>query len=294
MMGLCWNGKVHQTAKVPLSPLDQEATKATFNKLTSNLQYHHQIPALLASFSAEGLRVFMNWISDNFGESPIYFTLATISVPFIDDESGIDCAPFNLAAKHFGQVLKLAEEILGPNEVTTLTDDAPLFSLGAIRHFLHVDAQHKPKPQALSPCGSLSVGASFSSAYASSASSSASAASATTNIIITSTPNCPDLKIWDVNLLIILGVENWENFLFFTSNKFVISFLFSFSFSNKKDEWNLFFFSSHDVFSLEIVWSWVVRDDFWVKEKFQRKYFSEWWRMVSWVTLYQSFIQQLE
>eukprot|EP01107_Rhizomastix_libera_P009486 TRINITY_DN255_c0_g2_i5.p1 TRINITY_DN255_c0_g2~~TRINITY_DN255_c0_g2_i5.p1 ORF type:complete len:436 (+),score=142.05 TRINITY_DN255_c0_g2_i5:924-2231(+) len=203
MMGLCWNGKVHQTANVPLSPLDQEATKTTFNKLTSNLQYHPQIPALLASFRVAGLRVFMNGISDNFGGSPIYFTLATISVPFIDDESGIDWAPFNLPAKHFGQVLKLAEEILGPNEVTTLTDDdAPLFSLGAIRHFLHVDAQHKPKPQALSPCGSLSVGTSFSSASASASSAAASSASpathqfpSTSNIIITSTSKCPDLNI---------------------------------------------------------------------------------------------------
>jgi len=57
MMGLCWNGKVHQTGNVPLSPLDQEATKATFNKLISNLQYHLQIPTLLASFRAAGLRV---------------------------------------------------------------------------------------------------------------------------------------------------------------------------------------------------------------------------------------------
>ena len=139
-------GKFIKQPNVPLSPLDQEATKATFNKLISNLQYRHHIPALLASFRVEGLRVFMNGISGNFGATPIYFTLATISVPFIDDESGIECVPFNLAAKHFGQVLKLSEEILGPNEVTTLTDDeAPLFTLGAIRHFLHVDAQQKPK-----------------------------------------------------------------------------------------------------------------------------------------------------
>ena len=145
----------------------------------------------------------MNGISDNVGSSLIYFTLATISFPFIDDESGIEWAPFNLPAKHFGQVLKLAEEILGPNEVTTLTADAPLFSLGAIRHFLHVDAQRKPKPQVPALCGSFSVGASLSSASsASSSSASASASSAathsfsaTSNIIITSTSNCRDLNI---------------------------------------------------------------------------------------------------
>ena len=115
-----------------------EGIKATLKKILDNSQYHCQIPAILASLRAAGVSLFSMEITELFGKTPLVYYLTTISVPLVDDDDDIVNEPFfQTYAKHFGHVIREAERILGPHELSTpLLEKACVVPFSSIQQFL--------------------------------------------------------------------------------------------------------------------------------------------------------------
>ena len=153
MMGLCWNHQVHESADVAVQDLIlQEEISNTLQKIASTDSLHRQIPDILASLRAAGICFFINEISQQWADIALSNFLTTVSIPCIDspkpeEEDIVNSPPFSVPSKHFGYVLRQAEEILGRKECTA---GVPVVPFSAVRPLLKshvVPTQPQPAKQ---------------------------------------------------------------------------------------------------------------------------------------------------
>eukprot|EP01105_Mastigella_eilhardi_P007620 TRINITY_DN1911_c0_g3_i2.p1 TRINITY_DN1911_c0_g3~~TRINITY_DN1911_c0_g3_i2.p1 ORF type:complete len:3679 (-),score=783.02 TRINITY_DN1911_c0_g3_i2:52-10641(-) len=151
MMGLCWNHKVHATADHQVTdPAVIEEIDQTLKLVVETPQYHCQIPVILTALRAAGVSLFLNEITEQFGQTPLFYYLEMIPVPLIVNEGDIrDRQPFCTLARHFGYVLKKTEEVLGPHETSPLAESY-VIPMTAFRQFLQTHTVEE-RPTTSSP-----------------------------------------------------------------------------------------------------------------------------------------------
>jgi len=142
LMGLCWSKKpnIHPNADTAPDPKKQEQIKEGLTQFIQDSQgktskLHTQIPAFLACLRAVGVAHFL--AKPAHPNTPLhYFLTEMIDIPaLIEDDDLSEGPPFSVPAKHFGYVLRLSEEILGPLEFPPSNEET-IIPFSALRQFI--------------------------------------------------------------------------------------------------------------------------------------------------------------
>jgi hypothetical protein len=110
----------------------------SFNQFIDQPALHFQIPQVLCCLRTMGMCFFMDEVREGYLDTPISF-FAEFFQPECFDEMEYDFS-FSVLARNFGQVMTLAEEILGKEEIAPTNESgekaAPIIPVSALRPFL--------------------------------------------------------------------------------------------------------------------------------------------------------------